>query len=96
LDTLKSDTYNFYQIKRAFEQGEGESTIARRLSMLNSLKDKMIVLDINDTVFDISKELLKRFHLLPNDALIVATCQHFGIPMIATFDADFKLSESIF
>ena len=96
LDTLQSNTYNFYQIKRAFEQGKGESLIARRLSMLNSLKDKMIIRDITDTVFDISKELLKRFHLFPNDAVIAATCKHFGIPKIATFDGDFKLSESIF
>ncbi|MGC9444921.1 MAG: PIN domain-containing protein [Candidatus Methanospirareceae archaeon] len=90
LDTLQSNTHNFYQIKRAFEQGKGESLISRRLSMLNSLKNKMIILDITDTIFDSSKELLKRFHLFPNDALIVATCKQFGIPKIATFDADFK------
>ncbi len=26
---------------------------------------------------------------LPNDALIVATCKHYGIKKIATFDEDF-------
>ena len=30
------------------------------------------------------------YHLLPNDALIAATCKHHGIRKIATFDPDFK------
>ncbi len=28
--------------------------------------------------------------LLPNDALIAATCKYYGIKKIATFDEDFK------
>ncbi|RLI81692.1 ribonuclease VapC, partial [Archaeoglobales archaeon] len=28
--------------------------------------------------------------LLPNDSLIAATCKHYGIKKIATFDDDFK------
>ena len=31
-----------------------------------------------------------KYKLLPNDALIVATCKHYGINKIATFDPDFK------
>ncbi|MEM4945846.1 MAG: PIN domain-containing protein [Archaeoglobaceae archaeon] len=27
---------------------------------------------------------------MPNDALIAATCKHYGIKKIATFDEDFK------
>jgi predicted nucleic acid-binding protein len=34
-----------------------------------------------------------RCKLLPNDALIAATCKHYGITQIATFDADFKRVE---
>ncbi len=30
------------------------------------------------------------YGLLPNDALIVATCKYYGIKKIATFDEDFK------
>jgi hypothetical protein len=30
------------------------------------------------------------YRLLPNDALIAATCKHYGIRKIATFDPDFK------
>ena len=38
------------------------------------------------------KELLRiirKYRLLPNDALITATCKHHGIRKIATFDSDF-------
>lgn len=31
-----------------------------------------------------------KFHLLPNDALIAATCKFYGIKRIATFDKDFE------
>ncbi|MEM0266718.1 MAG: PIN domain-containing protein [Archaeoglobaceae archaeon] len=34
--------------------------------------------------------ILEEYRLLPNDALIAATCKHYGIKKIATFDEDFK------
>ena len=34
--------------------------------------------------------LMEKYKLLPNDALIVATCKHHGINKIATFDSDFE------
>ncbi|MEM4615945.1 MAG: PIN domain-containing protein [Archaeoglobaceae archaeon] len=36
------------------------------------------------------RELMDSYRLLPNDALIAATCKHYGIKKIATFDEDFK------
>ncbi len=35
-------------------------------------------------------ELIQKVGLLPNDAFIAATCKHFEIKTIATFDEDFK------
>ena len=35
-------------------------------------------------------EIVKNYGLLLNDALIVATCKHYGIRKIATFDEDFR------
>jgi len=93
LDTLQLETFNFYRIKEAFESGKGESLIAKRLGMLNSLKDKVIILDITDTIFEIAKEIMKTNRLLPNDAVIAATCKHHSITQLATFDADFKRVE---
>ncbi|MDI9645268.1 MAG: PIN domain-containing protein [Archaeoglobales archaeon] len=34
--------------------------------------------------------ILEEYRLFPNDALIAATCKHYGIKKIATFDEDFK------
>ena len=34
--------------------------------------------------------MMTKYKLLPNDALIAATCKHHGIKKIATFDPDFK------
>ena len=34
--------------------------------------------------------LMEKYKLLPNDALIVATCKHHEINKIATFDSDFE------
>ncbi|MCK4476559.1 MAG: PIN domain-containing protein [Methanophagales archaeon] len=34
---------------------------------------------------------MNRYKLLPNDALIAATCKHYEITkIVATFDADFE------
>ena len=35
-------------------------------------------------------EVIARYGLLPNDALIAATCKHHGIMKLATFNGDFK------
>ena len=34
--------------------------------------------------------LMNNYKLLPNDALIAATCKHYSVKKIATFDPDFK------
>lgn len=34
--------------------------------------------------------IMEKYGLLPNDALIAATCKMHGIKKIATFDEDFK------
>ncbi len=40
--------------------------------------------------FDEFFEISKTYGLLPNDALIAATCKYYGISKIATFDEDFE------
>jgi len=35
-------------------------------------------------------EIIEKYGLLPNDALIAATCKYYRINKIATFDEDFK------
>ncbi|MEM1670820.1 MAG: type II toxin-antitoxin system VapC family toxin [Archaeoglobaceae archaeon] len=47
-------------------------------------------LSSSEIISRVSKELIMKYGLLPNDALIAATCKHYGIRKIATFDEDFK------
>ena len=47
------------------------------------------ILDLNAQIFEIAFLFSKKHGLLPNDALIAATCKHYGIRKIATFDPDF-------
>ena len=34
-------------------------------------------------------ELVEHYNLMPNDAMIAATCEHYKIKEIATYDEDF-------
>ncbi len=43
----------------------------------------------NEEILKMSIEISYRYSLLPNDALIAATCKYHGISKIATFDEDF-------
>jgi len=58
------------------------------LSLLRDLFDLFEVLPckFGNAVLDV----MEKYKLLPNDALIVATCKHYGIKKIATFDEDFR------
>lgn len=90
LEDLGLERTNFYKIKDAFESGIGVKVMVNRLHVLNFLKSRLIILSPGEAIFDISKEIIERDRLLPNDALIAATCKHYGIKKIATFDEDFK------
>jgi len=90
LEALEVERVNIYKIKEEFEKGVGENLISKRLHVLNLLKSRLIVLPLDDKIFEFSKEVIKKHRLLPNDALIAATCKHYGIKKIATFDEDFR------
>ena len=44
---------------------------------------------------DLLLEAVEAYRLLPNDAVIVAACQYYGIKKIATFDRDFNRVASL-
>ena len=50
----------------------------------------MRILIITEEVVEIASSLASKYNLLPNDALIAATCKHHSITKIATFDPDFE------
>ncbi|AAB89055.1 PIN domain-containing protein [Archaeoglobus fulgidus] len=47
-----------------------------------------VVQDSRD--LELIKSVAEKYKSLPNDALIAATCKHYGIKKIATFDEDFR------
>jgi predicted nucleic acid-binding protein len=49
------------------------------------------VLNHNSDISQSAIDIIKRFNLLPNDALILATCKHFEIEYLASFDSDFEV-----
>lgn len=66
---------------------------------MNSINDirellgRYRTLDIGESVKSEAERFVMKYGLLPNDALIAATCKHYGINKIATFDPDFERKE---
>ena len=83
-------TTKFHKIKKAWIRCTGEREIRTRIDILEDLTTTVIkVLYQNEKILYLSKQLSFDYKLLPNDALIAATCKHYGIKNIATFDSDF-------
>ncbi len=89
-DSIKKD--NIFEIKKAWIKGIGRQEVENRFDVVFELIQNGLikVLDLNMQVFNDSYLFSKIYGLLPNDALIAATCKHYGINKIATFDPDFK------
>jgi len=56
---------------------------------LNEVFSRLVIVADSSNLSAIS-EIARTHALLPNDALIVATCREHAIPKIATFDRDFS------
>jgi len=80
-----------YRRFREFVSSNGYEHFLEELTKFFSLLDDLDITILRDyqNVSEIW-ELMKNYNLLPNDALIAATCKHYGIRKIATFDEDFK------
>ncbi len=59
-----------------------------RFDTVRELLDMFSILPCNFGVDLI--DVIEKYRLLPNDALIAATCKYYGIKKIATFDEDFR------
>jgi len=72
-----------YELKRKFPKLEID------ISPVFDILENFVLLSIT---FDLHLvlEIMNKYRLLPNDALIAATCKYYGIKKIATFDEDFK------
>jgi len=87
-----SKDYRFYDVKRDWLKGVGKKEVCETINSLVSLTDLGVLspLELNVEIFKSSIALAKKYSLLPNDALIAATCKFYDIKKIASFDKDFK------
>lgn len=86
-------TYNgiskFYS-QRDFIEKRGYESLLVYKKFFEFLKKFSILILENKCSVDDFQSIMEKYKLLPNDALIAATCRHYGIKKIATFDEDFK------
>ena len=76
--------------KKSYElKKEPELVKSIELNDIMELLGRYRTLDVGEAVESEAVGLITKYGLLPNDALIAATCKHYGINKIATFDPDF-------
>ena len=77
--------------KSAFELKKAPD-IVKRVDLKNvyELLDTFIELPSDKGITRSAEDVIARYGLLPNDALIAATCKHHGIRKLATFNGDYK------
>ncbi len=80
--------------KKAYELKESPETVKSILKtmdyQLQFVKEYFTELEVNDEIKEQAIKITRDYGLLPNDSLIVATCKHYSINTILTFDKDFK------
>ena len=90
----KHGKYKFYDMKSNLSKRD-----ARLLEGYNILysfmkelleEDRLVFLPITIEIIEEAMRIGERYGLLPNDSLIAATCKHYGITTLATFDEDFR------
>ena len=73
---------------RSLQQTKQVRQLITDVEPVNFLK-LFTILPSDDRIVPIYLDLMQRYNLLPNDALIVATAKLHGIPAIASYDPDF-------
>jgi hypothetical protein len=70
-------------------RNEGYGFADEFIRNLNEVFSGLVIVSDSSNLSSIT-EIARTHALLPNDALIVATCREHAIPKIATFDRDFS------
>ena len=87
--------YTFYLL--IIEDGKAPLTLKRDGAISNVIEQhnpvsfltELTFLEPGPDVILLYLQLMRQYNLLPNDALILATCKLNGIGQIASYDADF-------
>ncbi len=79
---------------KAYELKRRPQIVRKTLKMLDKqiafLQGYFTELEINKEIKQTALDIMRQYGLLPNDAIIAATCKHYNIDTIITFDEDFK------
>ena len=82
---------NIHDLKKFAKSEKGRALLWRSYSLVMELIELAGVgLVEEEDDFEIIRRTSEKYGLLPNDAIIVATCIKHGITEIATFDTDFE------
>lgn len=57
---------------------------------LTNILDEFLFVEINNSVVAAVPSFMSKYNLLPNDAIILATCKMHNITQLASHDKDFK------
>jgi len=76
-----------YELKKNPELITEKEEELEKLFMLFEIFEE---LEINKRIRNMAYEFMKKYGLLPNDALILATCKFYGIKYLISFDGDFE------
>ncbi|NJE48825.1 type II toxin-antitoxin system VapC family toxin [Thermococcus sp. 9N3] len=90
--TKLKGSYKFYSLRKELSKNpdlyKPVDTFDELLTSLLA-SNALVFLDETWEVVRLSREIRKKFGLLPNDSLIASACEYYGIGKIATFDDDF-------
>ncbi len=79
---------------KAYELKRRPQIVKETLKMLDKqiafLQGYFIELEINEEIKQTALDIMRQYGLLLNDVIIAATCKHYNIDTIITFDEDFK------
>ena len=78
------------KLKKEMSGGLNDESISFLRNLNSFLKEFGIRLINPPNDVKLLDEIIEEYSLLPNDALIAATCKFYGIERIATFDEDFE------
>ncbi|WP_461137981.1 type II toxin-antitoxin system VapC family toxin [Spirosoma pomorum] len=88
--------YTFYLL--IIEGGKSPVTLKRDAAISSIIRDHnpsswlkaISYLEPDNSIITEYIHLMEQYNLLPNDALILATCKLHGITYLASYDSDFK------
>jgi len=67
-----------------------KETLERLDKQIVFLQEYFTELELSEEIKQTALDIMKHYGLLPNDAIIAATCKHYNMETLITFDKDFN------